>query len=131
MIGALHPGLALSIDVPGALAVSLDAHDLSEILGNLLDNAARHTRSAIAITARADGDRTRVAIEDDGPGIAADLRELALQPGVRLDEAPQGDGFGLAIVRDLVALHGGTLNLAEGRQGGLRVELSLRSAGYS
>ncbi|MFC3671390.1 ATP-binding protein [Novosphingobium pokkalii] len=131
VIGALHPGLALSIDVPGALAVSLDAHDLSEILGNLLDNAARHTRSAIAITARADGDRTRVAIEDDGPGIAADLRELALQPGVRLDEAPQGDGFGLAIVRDLVALHGGTLNLAEGRQGGLRVELSLRSAGYS
>lgn len=130
VIGALHPGLAQSIDVPGALAVSLDAHDLSEILGNLLDNAARHARSAIAITAWADGDRTRVAIEDDGPGIAADQRELALQPGVRLDEAPHGDGFGLAIVRDLVALHGGTLNLAEGRQGGLRVELSLRSAGF-
>lgn len=128
VIGSLHPGLALSVDVPSALAVSLDAHDLSEILGNLLDNAARHARSAIAVTAWADGDHTRVAIEDDGPGIAADQRELALQPGVRLDEAPQGDGFGLAIVRDLVALHGGTLNLAEGAQGGLRVELALRAA---
>ncbi|PTR06642.1 MULTISPECIES: HAMP domain-containing sensor histidine kinase [unclassified Novosphingobium] len=128
VIGSLHPGLALSVDVPSALAVSLDAHDLSEIVGNLLDNAARHARSAIAVTAWADGDRTRVAIEDDGPGIAADQRELALQPGVRLDEAPQGDGFGLAIVRDLVALHGGTLNLAEGAQGGLRVELALRAA---
>ncbi|MET3471044.1 signal transduction histidine kinase [Novosphingobium sp. 1529] len=128
VIGSLHPGLALSVDVPSALAVSLDGHDLSEILGNLLDNAARHARSAIAVTAWADGNRTRVAIEDDGPGIAADQRELALQPGVRLDEAPQGDGFGLAIVRDLVALHGGTLNLAEGAQGGLRVELALRAA---
>lgn len=128
VIGSLHPGLALSVDVPSALAVSLDAHDLSEILGNLLDNAARHARSAIAVTAWADGDHTRVAIEDDGPGIAANQRELALQPGVRLDEAPQGDGFGLAIVRDLVALHGGTLNLAEGAQGGLRVELALHAA---
>ncbi|MBB3357430.1 MULTISPECIES: HAMP domain-containing sensor histidine kinase [unclassified Novosphingobium] len=128
VIGSLHPGLALSVDVPSALAVSLDAHDLSEIVGNLLDNAARHARSAIAVTAWADGDHTRVAIEDDGPGIAANQRELALQPGVRLDEAPQGDGFGLAIVRDLVALHSGTLNLAEGAQGGLRVELALRAA---
>lgn len=128
VIGSLHPGLALSVDVPSALAVSLDGHDLSEILGNLLDNAARHARSAIAVTAWADGNLTHVAIEDDGPGIAADQRELALQPGVRLDEAPQGDGFGLAIVRDLVALHGGTLNLAEGAQGGLRVELALRAA---
>ena len=111
--------------------------DLLEILGNLLENAFKWANRRVLLTARAQPSRDsrrkglELVIEDDGPGIAADLRELALQPGVRLDEAPQGDGFGLAIVRDLVALHGGTLNLAEGRQGGLRVELSLRSAGYS
>lgn len=128
VIGPLHSTLMITVDVPANLVVSLDTHDLSEILGNVLDNAARHARSAVSITARAEGRRTLVAIEDDGPGIAADQRELAMQPGVRLDEAPQGDGFGLAIVRDLLALHGGALDLREGKRGGLLVHLSLVSA---
>ncbi|WP_179562864.1 sensor histidine kinase [Sphingomonas sp. R3G8C] len=129
VIRSLHPALAISVDVPGSLAVTLDGHDLSEILGNLLDNAARHARTAVSVSAWAEGGRILVAIEDDGPGIAADQRELALQPGIRLDETPQGDGFGLAIVRNLVALHGGGLDLREGQRGGLLVYLSLQSAG--
>jgi len=129
VIRTLHPALTIDVAVPDALDVALDAHDLSEILGNLLDNAARHARSRIAVSAKAEDGRVAVTIEDDGPGIAASQRDLALQPGIRLDETPQGDGFGLAIVRDLVALHGGTLALAEGRWGGLLVALSLLRAG--
>jgi signal transduction histidine kinase len=128
VISTLHPALTIDVAVPDALDVALDAHDLSEILGNLLDNAARHARSRIAVSAHVEDGRVAVTIEDDGPGIAASQRDLALQPGVRLDETPQGDGFGLAIVRDLVALHGGRLDLAEGRWGGLLVALSLLRA---
>lgn len=65
------------------------------------------------------------------PGILAKLREQALQPGVRLDEAPAGDGSGLAIVGDLVALHGRALELREGGRGGLLVHLSLLSADHT
>ncbi|WP_443969637.1 ATP-binding protein [Sphingobium sp. CR28] len=129
VIGSLYPARTIAADVPADLAVSLDAHDLAEIMGNLLDNAARHARSAVSVTARLEGRHVILAIEDDGSGIPEALREQAMQPGVRLDETPAGDGFGLAIVRDLVALHGGSLELREGGRGGLLVHLSLLSAG--
>lgn len=127
VIEMLKPAIALRVDVPDRLTVSLDAHDLAEILGNLLDNAARHARSIVSVTARPNGDRVSLSIEDDGPGIPLAKRESAMQPGIRLDEAPTGDGFGLAIVRDLVALHGGTLELLESKTGGLLVRMSMMS----
>lgn len=129
VIGALYPTRTIAVDVPADLAVSLDAHDLSEIVGNVLDNAARHARSAVSITARAEERRIILAIDDDGSGIPAELRDEAMQPGIRLDETRRGDGFGLAIVRDLLALHGGSLELLGGKRGGLSVQLSFLSAG--
>lgn len=128
VIGSLYPAAATTIDIPEDLFVSLDVHDLSEIIGNVLDNAARHARTAVSVRARPDGRHIVLAIEDDGSGIPAELREQAMQPGVRLDQTPMGDGFGLAIVQDLVALHGGSLELRESQQGGLLVRLSLLSA---
>lgn len=125
VIAMLRPAIDMRVDVPDGLAVSLDAHDLAEILGNLLDNAARHARATVSVTAGADGDRVSLSIADDGPGIPLAQRERAMQPGIRLDEAPTGDGFGLAIVRDLIALHGGTLDLLEADNGGLLVRLSM------
>lgn len=125
VIGTLHPALAVTRAIDPALRVAMDAQDLAEILGNLLDNAARHARSRIAIAATpAERGMIRVTIDDDGPGIAPECRALAMQPGVRLDEGPAGDGFGLTIVRELVALYGGALALEEGPLGGLRVAIT-------
>lgn len=128
VIGMLKPAIDIRVDVPDGLAVSLDAHDLAEILGNLLDNATRHARSTVSVTAGAAGAFVSLAIQDDGPGIPLAQRERAMQPGIRLDESPTGDGFGLAIVRDLIALHGGSLELLEADSGGLVVRISMRSA---
>jgi signal transduction histidine kinase len=128
VIGSLYPERSITVDVPPELAVSLDAHDLSEILGNVLDNAGRHSHSTVSVRAVAEGRHVTVSIEDDGPGIPPQLRERAMRPGIRLDETPMGDGFGLAIVRDLVALHGGSLELQESSLGGLLVRLTLLSA---
>ncbi len=68
----------------------------------------------------------RIAVEDDGPGIAPEDVRDALVPGVRLDESGQGFGFGLSIVTELVGLYGGMFTLdGSARFGGLRAVLSL------
>ncbi|NLS27615.1 Adaptive-response sensory-kinase SasA [Sphingomonas sp. S2M10] len=124
VIGTLRPGVALECDVPPASRIAIDPHDLAEILGNLLDNAGRHARHRILLAAEEAAPGTIVlTVEDDGPGIPHERRDQVLQPGVRLDEGPAGDGFGLAIVRDLVALYGGQMALSDSALGGLCVAL--------
>jgi signal transduction histidine kinase len=118
-------GLTIEIDVAADLRVRADREDVDEMLGNLLDNACKWGRRRVRVSAAGDGDHVSVAIEDDGPGIAAALREAVFERGVRADEAPPGSGLGLAIVRDLAVACGGDVRLAEAPIGGLRVELRL------
>ncbi|OAN66198.1 ATP-binding protein [Sphingomonas sp. TDK1] len=120
----LRPNVAIQLDVEPGTRVAIDAHDLSEMLGNLLDNAARHARTRVAFsTAMATPGEIEIRIDDDGPGIPPERRAQVLQPGVRLDEGPAGDGFGLPIVRDLLELYGGRLDLGDSPLGGLRATL--------
>jgi len=81
------------------LTLPLDRTDLAEVLGNLLENAARHGVSRVRITDSSPGS---IAIEDDGPGIAADARSRVLETGTRLDMREGGTGLGLAIVQDVL-----------------------------
>jgi signal transduction histidine kinase len=67
-------------------------------------------------------------VDDDGPGIAPALRQAVLQRGVRADEAAPGSGFGLAIVRELAEVYGGSLSLSASPAGGLRATLTLSPA---
>ena len=67
--------------------------------------------------------RSRFSVDDDGPGLAPSMREAVLQRGVRADEAAPGSGFGLAIVRELAELYGGSIALDESPLGGLRARL--------
>lgn len=105
-----------------------EAQDLSEILGNLLENACKWAKARVRISGRQAGKRILIEIGDDGPGIDPDQRGSALQRGVRLDERTPGSGLGLAIARDLARLYGGTLALGESSLGGLQVSVSLPSA---
>lgn len=113
-MGRLHGarGLAVRVEAPETCEVSVDPEDLDEMLGNLLDNACRLAGSIVRLSIEARGPVARVAVEDDGPGIAPSDVPVALTPGIRLDETGQGFGFGLAIVRELVELYGGSLELA-------------------
>lgn len=105
-----------------------EAQDLSELLGNLLDNACKWAAGAVRITAARAGDRLKIEIGDDGPGIAADQHATALQRGGRLDERKPGSGLGLTIALDLATLYGGSLSLGQSPLGGLKVELDLPAA---
>ena len=128
----LHPDRTITIDcdVPDRL-VAIDAHDLDELLGNLLDNAVRHAASRVSVSAVATGRVVTLGVVDDGPGIPAADRARATTPGIRLDERGDGHGFGLAIARDLAALHGGALTLDEAPGGGLAATVAIPLAAAS
>ncbi len=120
-------GVTFDVDIEPGLATPTDRADLTELLGNILDNAVRYARNDVRITARADkgGDRVTIAVADDGPGISNPERDKVFQPGVRLDETTAGSGLGLAIVSDIVEAYGGTVRLCEAGIGGLLVTVQL------
>lgn len=130
VVERLHDGPPLTIvrEIANDLAVAVDAQDLDELLGNLLDNAARHATSRIVVAARREGRSIALTLADDGPGIPEAARAQVLQPGTRLDERGDGHGFGLPIVAELAALYGGAVTLAENAPHGLSVTLTLPAA---
>jgi signal transduction histidine kinase len=113
--------------VPADHAVRCQREDLDEMLGNLLDNACKWARARVAIASARQDSAVVITVEDDGPGLAASMREAVLQRGVRADEAAPGSGLGLAIVRDLAELYGGSIALDASSAGGLRARLVLPS----
>ncbi|HYD29949.1 MAG TPA: sensor histidine kinase [Azospirillaceae bacterium] len=117
-------GLTFSIEGVGAVFKG-DRQDFTEMLGNLLDNAAKWARSQVRATLCTEAGRLRVTVDDDGPGLPPTRRAEMFGRGVRLDEETPGSGLGLAIVRDLAALYGGSVELADSPLGGLRVALDL------
>ena len=118
-------GLAIDIKTDASHIVRVQGEDLDEILGNILDNACKWTRGRVVLTSTAEDQRIVITVDDDGPGIAAGMRDAVWQRGVRADEAAPGSGLGLAIVRDLVELYGGSIVLTDSPLGGLRVTLKL------
>jgi len=107
-----------------------DRADLTEMLGNLLDNACKWARARVRIEAALDAAAdTRAAlvltIEDDGIGIAEADRARVLVRGGRADEATPGHGIGLSMVHDTVALYGGSMRIDASALGGARFELKL------
>jgi signal transduction histidine kinase len=106
-----------------------DAVGLSRMLRNLLDNAARHATSDVRAEVHPCGEHAVVNIDDDGPGIAAVDRERVFDRFVRLDadrsRSAGGAGLGLAIVREIVVAHRGSVTIADRPGGGTRVTVHL------
>jgi signal transduction histidine kinase len=114
-------GLTIDVHVDADHTVRVQREDLDEMLGNLLDNACKFARSRVVITSSPG----LITIDDDGPGLDPALHNAVLQRGVRADEAAPGSGFGLAIVRDLAELYGGSISLERSPEGGVRAVLRL------
>ncbi|MFI6037151.1 ATP-binding protein [Streptomyces sp. NPDC051315] len=106
---------------------------LGRVLANLLDNARRHARSAVAVAVRREGRWAVVEVSDDGDGVPEADRERVFERFVRLDDARSRDdggaGLGLAIARDVAVRHGGTLTVRETAAGGALFELRLPTTG--
>jgi signal transduction histidine kinase len=106
----------------------MDEGDLAEVLGNLIENAARFAASSIRVEASRSADGTSISVADDGPGIAGADRDAALSRGVRLDGNSTTTGLGLAIVSDIVDAYGGQLGMSDAGPG-LRVSILLPPQG--
>jgi two-component system sensor histidine kinase PhoQ len=119
-------GLAISTDCAPDLTWRIDEGDLFEIIGNVMDNAAKWSRTRVAVRAWRADQKLHLRVDDDGPGFSD--TESVLQIHVRGDERVPGHGVGLAVVNDLVASHHGTLSLGRGDLGGARVDIVLPSA---
>jgi signal transduction histidine kinase len=117
--------LAIQVDVPPGHVIRGQQEDLEEMLGNLLDNACKWAKSRVKIQSTQEDGAVVVTVDDDGSGLAASMRDVVVQRGVRADEAAPGSGLGLAIVRDLVELYEGTFWLEDSPMGGLRARLRL------
>ncbi len=111
------------------LSVLAAREDVTEMVGNLLDNAYKWAKSRVLVAVRPMDDRNvSITVSDDGPGLTPSEKEAVLQRGARLDEASPGSGLGLAIVHDLAEAIGGEVALSDSELGGLSARLSLPCA---
>lgn len=127
LIRRLHPDRALDWQ----LSIADDLHwrgeptDFEEMLGNLLDNAAKWASSTVTIQAMAAADEIVVTIADDGPGLSAAQIEQSGSRGRRFDESIEGSGLGLVITADIAETYGGEVKLGRAELGGLQATLRL------
>ena len=116
-------GHTATVAFHGLPVVTVKPASFKRCLANLVSNAARHANT-ISITGQRDHRYLNITIDDDGPGIPADMREEVFKPFLRLDDARNqdegGSGLGLAIARDIARSHGGDILLSESPMGGLR-----------
>jgi signal transduction histidine kinase len=126
--------MTLRSELELGLSVDADRDALRQILLNLLDNAVKYGPAGQTITvgtAKSDGPRVRLWVEDQGPGIPAAERERVWEPYVRLtrgsESATGGSGIGLSVVRELVSLHGTEAWIESAPGGGSRVVVELPS----
>ncbi len=129
-VARLYPNVRIDIDGEKTLIAHIERQDLDEILGNLVENAAKYGGGSVFITAGVDAGFVEIMIEDDGRGIPEADRIRIFDRGVRLDTGKPGTGLGLAIVRDVAEIYDGTVSLEESEDlGGLLVRLRLPAAG--
>jgi len=118
--------LQLDVEIPPGMKFIGDAADLLEVLGNLGDNACKWCKSQVQFSGTLIGTgqsaRLMLHVDDDGPGIPAELRARVLQRGGRLDSQTPGQGLGLAMVREMVVeVYQGALEITTSPLGGTRI----------
>jgi len=128
-------GISIMLDAPEEARFRGEKQDLEEMVGNLVDNACKWAQSRVALETFVERPEVyserrivRIVVDDDGPGLSPQQRELVGRRGRRLDEAKPGTGLGLSIVVELADLYGGDLTLGTAPIGGLRAELVLPGA---
>ncbi|MGE0008088.1 MAG: ATP-binding protein [Parvibaculaceae bacterium] len=123
-----RPHSKMKIEVAPDMVAKVKPNAFRRLIVNLIANAARYGET-IAVTVRTKRNRLRITVDDNGPGIPANMREDVFRPFFRLDEARNqdegGTGLGLAIARDIARAHGGDIRLEESPLGGLRAVVEI------
>jgi two-component system sensor histidine kinase PhoQ len=126
-LGKIYPNIDLTYALQHDSTCTFhgDESDLTEILGNLLDNACKAAKTTVSLSIFEQNNHLLMIVEDDGPRIVSSQQPQVLQRGKRADSYAKGHGIGLAIVGDLVASYEGSLDIAtSGKLGGAKFTLS-------
>ncbi|MFI5043371.1 MAG: sensor histidine kinase [Acidimicrobiales bacterium] len=127
----------VKLDVSGVSAGRVwgNSDELTSVIRNLLDNAARHAETTVAVTVREAGPWVVLSVGDDGEGVPVAERELVFERFRRLQESRErdsgGSGLGLALSRRIVDRHGGRIHVEDSSLGGASFVVSLPAAGWT
>jgi signal transduction histidine kinase len=129
-VGKIYENVTVDLAGDRKAAVRVERQDLDEMLGNLVENAAKYGGGRVFVTVRTTPECVEIEVEDDGPGIPEEMRAAIFDRGVRLDLEKPGTGLGLAIVRDVADIYRGSVSLEESEDlGGLLARLKLPLCG--
>ena len=137
VLSQTHRMTGVKLDLSGVSAGRVwgNADELTSVVRNLLDNAARHAVHTVKVTVREAGPWVIFSVADDGPGIAPDDRERVFERFARLQEGRSrdqgGTGLGLALSRRIVEHHGGRVHVEEAEGGGAQFVVALPASGWT
>jgi signal transduction histidine kinase len=114
---------------PAHAAALIDPDDLNELLGNLLENAARAARTRVRVTSAPQGRTLKISVQDDGAGVTPQAMETLIARGARLDQSKGNAGLGLSLVADILEAYGSKPEFSVSDLGGLAVSFMLPAQG--
>ncbi|MEE2879011.1 MAG: ATP-binding protein [Pseudomonadota bacterium] len=122
-------GVTVESRIRTEVFVRVEQQDLEEMLGNIMENACKWTKSRVEVSAEpGDNGLMLIHVDDNGEGLTGEEMAAAVKRGVRLDETAPGTGLGLSIVADIAEMNGGKLTLSDSPLGGLRATIALRQS---
>jgi len=116
-------GVLLTLDISPELIFVGEQNDFMEVMGNVLDNACKYCLEFVEITARQTDNSLHLIVEDDGPGIPENKRDLVFIRGQRADTLRPGQGLGLSLARDILEQYAGDISASASPLGGARMEV--------
>ena len=117
--------IKLTTTLPTQFIYSCDSHFMSRVLQNLISNALKPASQSVHISLSTADEKLLLVVEDDGPGIPESERSTLLARGTRLDAYAEGQGIGMAIVSDLIAIYEGKLHIEKSPLGGASIQIKL------
>lgn len=116
-------GVNISLDISPEISFVGEKNDFMEVMGNLLDNACKYCLEFVEVSARVTDNELHIIVEDDGPGIPRNKREVVFDRGQRADTLRPGQGVGLSVAREIVDQYEGKIETGESLLGGARMEV--------
>ncbi|HDR2399080.1 TPA: GHKL domain-containing protein, partial [Enterobacter bugandensis] len=116
-------GVNISLDISPEISFVGEKNDFMEVMGNLLDNACKYCLEFVEVSARQTDNELHIIVEDDGPGIPINKRDVVFDRGQRADTLRPGQGVGLAVAREIVDQYDGKIETSESLLGGARMEV--------
>jgi two-component system sensor histidine kinase PhoQ len=110
--------LEITLAIDAQLKFIGDEGDLMELLGNVIDNACKYGRHSVAVSAQEVNSELHIKVEDDGNGVAENMKQTVLNRGARADTANPGQGIGLAVAVDILSSYGGAIEIFKSSLGG-------------